>query len=241
MRISGAVKAGLTALMLLAAAPAIGAPTKALPGQPLVQAPRVCAMGIVAINRRCRVIDFTKLGTIDHREWYYAFYATHWADRHGRMDRGFPVIFYLQRPATLRQGLLVNDAPGLADKWALTPPPRPVLIKRPAGTYLGLTLKAVRGPADQRLFKLDKIYWRYVEIFHHPAADQAKIDAVIPRNCQATTDELYDWATLRLRTPLIDRDGGKPCGAVISEIDLRQKGVTIASSTLDRAPAPLTP
>jgi len=241
LRIRSALKAGLAAQLLLVAAAPPSAAAGALPGQPLVQAPRVCATGIVAINRRCRVIDFTEIGVIDHRVWYYAFYATHWADRHGRMDRGFPVIFYLQRPATLRLGLWVNDAPGLADKWATTPPPRPVLIRRPDATYLGLSLKAVKGPDDQRLFKLDKTHWRYVEVLHLADAEQAKVDAVIPRDCQATNDAVYDWATLRLRTPLIDRDGGKPCGAVISEVDPRVKGLFVVASALVPAAAPLTP
>ena len=242
MRLPGALKAGLLALALLAGAPAPAmALPGVLPGQPLVQAPRVCAMGIVAINRRCRVIDFAKIGVVDHRAWYYAFYATHWADRHGRMDRGFPILFYLQRPATLRLGLWVNDAPGLAGKWATTPPPRPVLIRRPDATYLGLSLKAVKGPDDQRLFKLDKTHWRYVEILHLADAEQAKVDAVIPRDCQATNDALYDWAALRLRTPLVDRDGGKPCGMVVSEIDPRKTGVAVVASSLVRPAAPLTP
>ena len=242
MRLPGPLKAGLLALALLAAAPAPAmALAGVLPGQPLVQAPRVCAMGIVAITRRCRVIDFAKIGVVDHRAWYYAFYATHWADRHGRMDRGFPILFYLQRPATLRLGLWVNDAPGLAGKWATTPPPRPVLIRRPDATYLGLSLKAVKGPDDQRLFKLDKTHWRYVEILHLADAEQAKVDAVIPRDCQATNDALYDWAALRLRTPLVDRDGGKPCGMVVSEIDPRKTGVAVVASSLVRPAAPLTP
>ena len=246
MRIQGALKAGLAAAALLGAALLVAAPAPVaamgvLPGQPLVQAPRVCAMGVVAINRRCRVVDFAKLGVIDHRVWYYAYYATHWADRHGRMDRGFPVIFYLQRPATLRLGLWVNDAPGLAGKWAFTPPPRPVLIRRPDATYLGLSLKAVKGPDDQRLFKLDKTHWRYVEILHLADAEQAKVDAAIPRDCQATNDALYDWSTLRLRTPLIDRNGGAPCGSVVSEIDPRLKGLFVVRSELIKPGAPLTP
>ena len=242
MRILGALKAGLAALALLAAAPApASALGGVLPGQPLVQAPRVCAAGVVAINRRCRVADFIAIGVIDHRAWYYAFYATHWADRHGRMDRGFPILFYLQRPATLRLGLWVNDAPGLSGKWATTPPPRPVLIRRPDATYLGMSLKAVRGPDDQRLFRLDKTHWRYVEILHLADAEQAKVDAAIPTTCQATNDALYDWTTLQLRTPLIDRASGKPCGAVLSEVDPRSKGVFVVSSTLIRPAAPLTP
>ena len=241
MRISGALKAGLSALALLVGVSASGEAGAILPGQPLVQAPRVCAMGIVALNRRCRVIDFVKMGVIDHKVWYYAFYATHWADRHGRMDRGFPIIFFKQGPATLRLSLWVNDAPGLAGKWATTPPPRPVVIRRPDATYLAMSLKAVKGPDDQRLFRLDKIHWKYVEILHLPAPEQAKVDAVIPRNCQATNDAVYDWPTLRLRTPLIDRDGGGSCGMVISEVDPRPAGLFVVSSALARPGPPLTP
>ena len=101
--------------------------------------------------------------------------------------------------------------------------------------------RGLDGPDDQRLFKLDKTHWRYVEILHLADAEQAKVDAVIPRDCQATNDALYDWATLRLRTPLVDRDGGKPCGMVVSEIDPRLTGVAVVASSLVRPAAPLTP
>jgi len=243
MRISRALGGGIVAALAWAATQ--GHAAGVLPGQPLVQAPRVCATGVIAINHRCKVIDFAKLGVIDHRAWYYAFYATRWADRHGRMERGFPVFFYLQRPATLRLGLWVNDAPGLSGKWGRVAPPRPVLIPRPDGTYLGLSLKAVKGPDDQRLFKLNKLHWAYVEILRREPADLARIEAAVPDDCQTTHDELYDWAGFRLRTPLAGRDDGRACGVVISDIDIRENRVVILRSMLERPtprPAPpLTP
>ena len=116
-----------------------------------------------------------------------------------------------------------------------------MLIRRPGATYLGLSLKAVKGPDDQRLFKLDKTHWRYVEILRLADAEQAKVDSAIPRDCQATNDALYDWATLRLRTPLIDRNGGLPCGTVVSEIDPREKGLFVGWSELIKTAPPLTP
>ena len=104
----------LAALTLAFCDPAYhGAWPEAMPAQPLVLAPRVCATGIVPLNRRFLVIDFTKLGVLKggHR-WYYAFYATHWADRHGRMDRGFPIFFYLQKPGDLKARALGGRCAG---------------------------------------------------------------------------------------------------------------------------------
>src|ERR1019366_9669604 len=157
MAIASPVKPWAAALVVLLAVrpgPARAGWPNTLPAQPLVQAPRVCAPGIVPINRRCRVVDFAPLGAVKGHSWYYAFYTTHWADRHGHHDRGFPVVFFLQQPATLRLSLWVDDAPGLAGHWALTAPTRPVLIQTPDGVYLGFTLKAAQGPDDQRLFRL---------------------------------------------------------------------------------------
>jgi hypothetical protein len=242
MRIVGALRGFLAATAVMAAAAPAWAINGAyvLPGQPLVQAHRVCAMGIVALNRRCTVLDFAKLGVIDHRAWYYAFYSTHWADRHGRMTRGFPVFFYLQKPATLRLGLWVNDAPGIADKWAKVPPIRPVLIRRPDATYLGLSLKAVKGPDDQRLFRLDKTHWRYVEILHRKDDQQAKIDAAVPDACKQANTDYFDWPSFRLVTPLVERDSGANCGALVSTIDIRDNHVAILSVTTLKPGAPLT-
>ena len=109
-------------LATLAASPAWAGWPNVSSAQPLVQAPTRCSPNIVPINHRCRVVDFAPLAVFDGRAWYYAFYATHWADRHGRRDRGFPVLLYLEPPATLRLGLWVNDAPGLDGRWAQTPP-----------------------------------------------------------------------------------------------------------------------
>ena len=187
------------------------------PAQPLIQAPRVCAPNVVPLNRRCHVMDFAKVGHFDGRDWYYAFYATHWADRHGKLNRGFPVIFYLERPATLRLSLWVDDAPGLAGRWANTPPPRPVLIQRPDATYLGFSLKAVRGPDDQRLFRLDGRHWRPVNVLRRSNADASLIEKATPADCSPVDDGLYDWTAFQLRIALRGASGAA-CGTLVADI-----------------------
>ena len=77
MRVSGwkrmwAAILATTTVLIGGSALAAGWPY-ALSGQPLVQAPRVCASGVAPLNRRCKVIDFAKLGVVDHKAWYYAF------------------------------------------------------------------------------------------------------------------------------------------------------------------------
>jgi hypothetical protein len=188
------------------------------PAQPLVQAPRVCAAGVVPIDRRCTVVDFADLGEADGRDWFYAFYATHWADRHGRHDRGFPIIFYLEHPATLRLSLWINDEPGLAGVLAKTAPSRPVIIIQPTATYLGFTYKVDRGPDVQRLFKLKPPHWSEIEILRHSDADQAMIDAAMPRGCEPADDGSFDWPAFRLRIALRDRATDAGCGALTAEL-----------------------
>ncbi|HEY2658532.1 MAG TPA: hypothetical protein VGI79_02345 [Caulobacteraceae bacterium] len=248
--------AGACATLVAPSARASGGWPNALPAQPLVQAERLCAPGVVALNRRCHVADFTKLGeTPDGRPWYYAFYATRWADRHGRMERGFPVLFYLQRPATLRLGLWINDEPGLAGRWATTPPPRPVMILRPEGDFVGFTLKAIRGPDDQRLFRRDKLRWRDIDVLHRQDEDQAKIDAVTPRGCEAADDGAYDWAGFKLLLPLRESLSHTPCGFVTADLTVKDNHLSLAMVSFSRAepkdrppqtatssaPPPLTP
>jgi hypothetical protein len=199
-----------------AASPALAWPN-AEPAQPLVQAPRVCASGIVPINRRCKVVDFARIGAFAGRDWYYAFYATHWADRHGKQDRGFPVVFYLERPAALRLSLWVDDAPGLARRWARTPPPPPILVQRPDATFLGFSLKAVHGPDDQRLFRLDGRHWRPVNVLRRSTADEDLISRTAPADCEPVDDGLYDWTTFQLRIGLKTSSGGA-CGTIVADI-----------------------
>jgi len=198
----------LASLCLAAPAPALAGWPNALPAQPVVQAPRVCAAGIVPINRRCHVIDFAPLGSFEGRDWFYAFYDTHWAGRHGRQDRGFPLVFYLERPATLRLSLWVDDAPGLAGHWALTPPPQPTLIERPGATYLGFTLQGLRAADDQRLYQLSGLHWTGLEIMRLSFSDQAKLAAATPPGCARTSAWRYDWASFTLRAPLRRALGG---------------------------------
>jgi len=200
------------------------------PAQPLIQAPRVCAPNVVYLNRRCRVTDFVHLGqTPDGHDWYYAFYTAHWADRHGRMDRGFPVIFYLQGPATLRRGLWINDEPGLAGRWATTPPVRPLMIHRPEATYLAFTLKAIRDPDDQRLFRQNKQYWKEVDIEHHSDADEAKLAAVM-HGCTAADDGFYDWVHVWYVLALWEPLTHAPCGYITSEVAIVGNKVTLTSA-----------
>ena len=204
------------------------------PAQPLIQAPRVCAAGVVPLNRRCHVMQFAKIGAFAGRDWYYAYYATHWADRHGKLDRGFPVVFYLQRPATLRLSLWVDDAPGLAGlHWARTPPPPPVLIQRPEATYLGFSLKAVRGPADQRLFRLDGRHWRPVNVLRRSDADQAMITQALPADCSPVDDGLYDWGAFQLRIALRTEASG-PCGTLVAGITPHLNHLDLTKAAVER-------
>ncbi|HXQ12183.1 MAG TPA: hypothetical protein VN805_14405 [Caulobacteraceae bacterium] len=224
----------LAGLLLLALpAQAAGWPN-ALPGQPLVQAPRVCASGIVPINRRCHVIDFAPLGTFKGRDWFYAFYDTHWADRHGRQDRGFPVIFYLERPATLRLSLWVDDAPGLAGRWALSPPPRPVLIVRPEAIYLGFTLQGLRVADDQRLFRLSGLHWKALQIMRPSFSDQGKLAAATPAGCARTSAWRYDWTSFTLRAPVRRMLGGADCGTIVAALSVRRDRLTLTGARLTR-------
>jgi hypothetical protein len=236
MAIGGQVARWAAALAVaasLAAGPARAGWPNALPAQPLIQAPRVCAPGIVPINRRCHVVDFAPLGAFKGRNWYYAFYATHWADRHGHHDRGFPVIFYLQQPATLRLSLWVDDAPGLAGRWALTAPARPVLIQAPDAVYLGFTLKAVEGPDDQRLFRLTGTHWRIIDVLDRSSADQARLDAATPAGCTQGADWRYDWTAMELRVPL-KADLGGACGTVVAGLTANRTRVSLTTARLVR-------
>jgi hypothetical protein len=236
MAIAGQVARWAAALAVvagLAAGPARAGWPNALPAQPLIQAPRVCAPGIVPINRRCHVVDFAPLGAIKGRDWYYAFYDTHWADRHGHHDRGFPVIFYLQQPATLRLGLWVDDAPGLAGRWALTAPARPVLIQTPDAVYLGFTLKAVEGPDDQRLFRLTGTHWRNIDVDDRSSADQTRLDAATPVGCTQGADWRYDWVAMQLLVPL-KADLGGSCGTIVAGLVVGRTRVSLATARLVR-------
>jgi hypothetical protein len=227
MRFSGRARrwaVGLLAVLSAAladAGPAWAGWPNAEPAQPLVQATRVCAPNIVPINHRCRLVDFAPMGLLEGRAWYYAFYATHWADRHGRMDRGFPVFFYLEPPATLRRGLWVNDAPGLAGRWAWTPPPRPILIRQGEATFMGLTLQNVGLTPDQRLFRLTGERWAKIDILHRSAEDISMIDAATPRGCSPAGDGLFDWAASQVSWTLKTDLTGSPCGELTASLAVR--------------------
>jgi hypothetical protein len=230
-----AALAGVLTLTLAVATPALAGWPYAMPAQPLVQAPKRCALGITPINRRCHVIDFADLGVFGGRHWYYAFYATHWADRHGKMDRGFPIFFYLQKPATLRLGMWVNDEPGLAGRWARTPPPRPVLIDRPDGVYMGLTLKAVRGQDNQRLFRQDDVHWRGITVLYRSDEDKALLAAAMPKRCEGVDDGSYDWVNFRYVLVLKNNIGGDPCGTITSGLEVRKDRVYLTDAVLNPA------
>ena len=221
------------ALMAFSAGPCAAGWPNAETAQPLVQAARVCASGFLYINRRCHVMDFAKVGTFAGHDWYYAFYDTHWADRHGAQDRGFPVIFYLQRPATLRLSLWVDDAPGLAGRWARTPPPRPVLVRREKELYLGFSLKNVRGPDEQRLFHLDGKHWRPVNVLRRSNADEALISQTTPTDCAPVDDGLYDWSTFQLKIDL-RKDSGQPCGVLVADLMPHHNHLDLTKAVLAR-------
>jgi len=226
-------------LALIIALAASGAASRAAawpnaePAQPLVQAQRLCASGVVPINRRCHVVDFSKIGNFEGRDWYYAFYATHWADRHGRLDRGFPVVFYLERPATVRLSLWVDDAPGLAGRWARTAPPPPVLVRRPGGIFLGFSLKAVRGPDDQRLFRLDGRHWRAMNVLRRSNADEALIGQTTPADCSPVDEGLYDWSAFQLRIAL-RKDSGQSCGVLVADLKTHHNHLDLTKAVLAR-------
>ncbi len=246
---------GWAAALGLLAGPAAqaGGWPNAVPAQPLVQADRHCAPNIVYLSRRCRVIDFAPVGKTaeDGKTWYYAFYDTHWADRHGHMDRAFPVIFYLQQPATLRLGLWINDEPGLADRWARTPALRPVLIARPEASYLGFTLKAVAGADDQRLFRRNepanaknRKMWKEVDILHRSDADRAKLAAALPHGCEAADDGFYMWDSFRLIVALRQTFTAAPCGYELADLIVRDDRLVLTGVTYHREeprPRPVPP
>lgn len=211
-----------------------------LPAQPLVQAPRVCMPGIMPINHRCHVVDFASLGDFDDHQWWYAFYWTHWADRHGRRDRAFPMIFFLQPPATLRLSLWIDDAPGLAGRWAVAPAARPVLIERPEGTFLGFTLKGVGVPYDQRLFRLGKHQkWRGLDVDRLSPADQAAIDAATPAGCHETDDWRYDWTAFELNAPLAGETGAS-CGTLSAPLQIAKDHLALGPIRLVKQAVPTT-
>jgi hypothetical protein len=236
MRLLKAAQRLAAALALLAGGAGIAAAAawpNADPAQPLVQAPRVCAAGVVRINRRCHVVDFARIGTFEGRQWYYAFYATHWADRHGRLDRGFPVVFYLERPATLRLSLWIDDAPGLSGRWARTAPPRPVLIEQPDATYLGFSLKSVRGPDDQRLFRLEGRHWKPMNVLRRSNADEALIAQTTPPDCSPADDGLYDWSAFQLRIALRNSSGAA-CGDLVADLKPHKGHLDLTKATVVR-------
>src|SRR5579872_2028452 len=224
--------AAASVLACAVATPAVAAAM--LPAQPLAQIELRCAPGIVPSNRRCRVVDNADLGVFAGHHWYYAYYSTHWADRHGRHDRGFPIIFFLEPPATLRLGLWIDDAPGLAGHWATTAPPRPVLIERPGVDFLGFTLKAVKSGDDQRLFRLEKLHWKAVDIMHRSDADQEALDAATPAGCAPTPDWRFDWPTFTLRMPLRRDLTGADCGAVVADARVRRDVLSLTDARLVR-------
>ncbi len=237
-------RAGLALAMLVCglARPALAGWPNAVPAQPLVQAHRVCALGITSLilNRRCRVEDFVKLGHYEGHDWYYAFYSVRWADRHGTIERAYPVIFYLQKPATLRLGLWINDEPGLAGKWATTPPARPIVTVRPDGVYMGMTLKAVRGQDDQRLFRLKPdLHWATISVLYRSDEDNQVLNATIPKRCIAVDEGAYDWTTFRFNLSLREKGGGDACGVVSTALTIKKDKAYLADAVLEPAgPAP---
>jgi len=225
----------LAGLVCALASPAQAYLTTAMAAQPLVQAPRICALGVtnLILNRRCKVEDFAKLGHFQGHDWYYAFYGVRWADRHGTIERGYPIFFYLQKPATLRLGLWINDEPGLAGKWATIPPVRPIVTKRPDGVYLGATLHAVRGQDVQRLFRLKADNrWTNISVLYRSDADNAVLDAVLPKRCVAVDEGAYDWTSFRFNLVLKDKGEGAPCGVISTAIGIKKDRAYLMDAVL---------
>jgi hypothetical protein len=210
------------------------------PAQPLVQAPRVCALGVtnLMLNRRCRVEDFAKIGHFQGHDWYYAFYGLRWADRHGTIERAYPIFFYLQKPATLRLSLWIHDEPGLAGKWATHPPARPIVIERPGGVYLGVTLKAVRGQDDQRLFLLKPDnHWTTISVLYRSDRDNRVLDAIIPKRCEAVDEGAYDWSSFRFNLALKDKLSGAACGVVSTSLSIEKDKAYLVDALLEPSTA----
>ena len=236
---------GLALLVCAFACDAWAGWPEALPAQPLVQAPRVCALGItnLILNRRCKVVDFAKIGHYQGHDWYYAFYGVRWADRHGTIERAYPIFFYLQKPATLRLGFWIHDEPGLAGKWATIPPVRPIVVERPDGVYLGVTLHAVRGQDVQRLFHLKPDnHWTGVSVLYRSVEDRLLLDAAIPKRCMQVDEGAYDWASFRFRVALKERSDGTTCGAVSTALSIRKDKAFLIDPVLEPAfAAPAVP
>jgi hypothetical protein len=242
MRLStGAARSAAKVLPALLALSLLASPARAGSGwpgaesaQPLVQAPRVCSPNIVPINHRCRVLAFEPLGEFDGRAWYYAFYGTHWADRHGRQDRGFPVFLYLEAPATLRLGLWVNDAPGLAGRWATTPPSSPTVIRQGDDVYMGLTLHNVGRTPDQRLFQLHGERWRPIRILQRSEEDLDRIERAMPRGCSRGGEAFFDWDAFEVAWPLETELTGAPCGSMVAGFTVRGKVLALTDVRVER-------
>jgi len=238
----GGVGLVLALLVCAFAGPALAGWPNAIPAQPLVQGPRVCALGItnLILNRRCKVEDFARIGHFQGHDWYYAFYGVRWADRHGTIERAYPIFFYLQKPATLRLGLWINDEPGLAGKWAMTPPLRPIVIKRPDGVYLGVTLHAVRGQDVQRLFRLKPDnHWTNIGVLYRSVEDKLALDAVTPKRCMPVDDGAYDWSSFRFNLALKERSSGDPCGVVSTALMIKKDRAYLVDAVLAPTPGPV--
>ena len=242
------------ALALVCARPADADWPNVLAAQPLVQAPRVCPPMGITLNRRCRVIDFAPIGQgVDGHQWFYSFISLRWADRHGRKDRGYPVIFYQNGPATLRLSLWLNDEPGLDGRLAQTAQPRPMLLTQNGANYLGFTLKVAGEPDEQRLFRQNKSYWKDIpHLYHRTAEDQAKLVAAMPHGCEAADDGFYDWTDFWLVLALRETLTHAPCGYLTAPLAVSAKALTITAASYHKAetrpagsevkaPAALTP
>jgi hypothetical protein len=235
-----ALALAICSLACSVANPALAMWPKAVPAQPLAQAPRVCALGItnLILNRRCKVRDFAKIGHFQGHDWYYAFYSVRWADRHGTIERAYPIFFYLQQPATLRLGLWIHDEPGLAGQWARTPPVRPVIVERPDGLYMGVTLHAVRGQDVQRLFRMkDDMHWASVSVLYRSDEDNAVLDAATPKRCERVGDGAYDWASFRFHVALKKSSDGAPCGTLTTGLAIKKDKAYLIDAVIEPSTA----
>ena len=108
-----------------------------------------------------------------------------------------------------------------------------MLIQRPDATYLGFSLKSVRGPDDQRLFRLDGKRWRKVDVLRRSDADQALIAQTAPSDCSPIDDGLYDWDAFQLRIALRSESGGS-CGTLVADVAQRRNRLDLTKAIVVR-------
>ena len=123
----------------------------------------------------------------------------------------------------------------------MTPPARPIVIERPDGVYLGVTLHAVRGQDVQRLFRLKPDgRWANVGVLYRSQEDRVVLDAVTPKRCMPVDDGAFDWASFRFNMALKERSSGDPCGMITTALVIKKDRAYLVDAVL-AAPLPPAP